>query len=600
MFIVHVYPRMRGVAPLRLTYFSKIAYERGAVLAVPIRKKTEEVVVAQVEPAESLRHEVKQLSHGLSAIKEQSPVGWYSAAALSAIEMYARERAVSPGALLNLFPYTSSLITGGPSSGFHHVVLQKSRSDRYEYYHQYIRSIFARGRSVLIIAPTAAYARKLHDSLALPHAFLLGVSDAKDAAVHAEAQALSSCVYIGPPSALLTEHPNLDCVILESESSPYYDMDMRPFVFYPLFARCVAKVRGVTLMSADTVPSADTAYLRTLDEVTDVLPPTLVARTNAQVLIVDMKQEAPKAPHLAPTTRTWIERALTEHVPFVVVSGRRGLASQIVCGHCTTLLTCDKCESPIGLFGPASELSSTPRFYCRHCSTSRDSREVCRTCGSWKLVPLGTGSEGLEKDLKARYPTASVVRIDADTAKGAKRIESALGQALAENAIVVGTERMVPYLPASLPYMAMIGHDAHLSLPHFDANVALFRNALELRERVTHVLCIETRLPKHAVLTAVRDGAVASFLDQELVVRREFGFPPYRRYIEVAVTGKKDMVQKTIASLMRVFAAYQPSLLPYGSGRERGSALILRPQTLDVPLRDLLLSLPPHIIVRVR
>jgi primosomal protein N' (replication factor Y) len=206
----------------------------------------------------------------------------------------------------------------------------------------------------------------------------------------------------------------------------------------------------------------------------------------------------------------------------------------------------------------------------------------------------------LEKDLKARYPTASVVRIDADTAKGAKRIESTLESALATCSIIVGTERMVPYLPASLPYMAMIGHDAHLSLPHFDANVALFRNALELRERVTNVLCIETRLPLHPVVTALRDGTVASFLDEELAVRNRFGFPPYRRYVEIAVIGKKDMVQKTIASLMRVFAAYNPTPLPYGSGRDRGSALILRPLTLDTPLRDLLLSLPPHIIVRVR
>jgi hypothetical protein len=205
------------------------------------------------------------------------------------------------------------------------------------------------------------------------------------------------------------------------------------------------------------------------------------------------------------------------------------------------------------------------------------------------------------KPKKDGQPTDKpVVRIDAETAKGTKRIEAALLQGLADNAIIVGTERMVPYLPLSLPYMAMIGHDAHLSLPHFDANLALFRNGLELRERVTTALCIETRLPAHPVVTALRDGTVAVFLEQELAAREQFGFPPYKRYIEIASVGKKEAVQRTIASLMRVFSAYAPAPLPYGSGRERGSALILRPAVLDTPLRDLLCTLPPHVIVRVR
>jgi primosomal protein N' (replication factor Y) len=600
MFIVHVYPRMRGVAPLRLTYFSKTAYERGAVVTVTMRKKIEEVVVAQVEDAAHLRHTVKQLDHGLSAIKEQVPCGWYSETVMSTLETYARERAVSPGTLFHLFDYTPTQLPTTRGDSFHHVVLQKPRKERYEYYHQYIRSVFARGKSAVIIAPTAAYARMLFVELQLPHSFLLGVSDSKDVVALAEGRTRTSCVYIGPPSALLTEHANLDTVILESESSPYFDMDTRPFVFYPLLARLWAKTRAITLVSADTVPSADTAFLRSRDEITDALPPASMARSSAVITIVDMKHEAPKAAHLAPNTRACIARARAEKAPFVIVSGRRGLASHIVCGHCSTLLTCDSCASPIGLFGSASELSSAPRFYCRHCGVSRDSRELCRTCGSWKLVPLGTGSEGLEKDLVALFPDAPVVRIDAETAKGTKRIEAALLQGLADNAIIVGTERMVPYLPLSLPYMAMIGHDAHLSLPHFDANLALFRNGLELRERVTTALCIETRLPAHPVVTALRDGTVAVFLEQELAAREQFGFPPYKRYIEIASVGKKEAVQRTIASLMRVFSAYAPAPLPYGSGRERGSALILRPAVLDTPLRDLLCTLPPHVIVRVR
>lgn len=600
MFIVHVYPRMRGVAPLRLTYFSKVAYERGAVLTVTVRKKLEEVVVAHVEEAAHLRHTVKQLAHGLSAIKEQVPCGWYSEAVMATVEAYTRERAVSPGTLFYLYAYGTEQSPVSRGDSFHHVVIQKPRLERHEYYHQYIRSVFARGKSAVIITPTAAYARVLYTTLALPHSFLLGVSEAKDAASLKAGRALATCVFIGPPSALLTEHPQLDTIILESESSPYFDMDVRPFVFYPLLVRIWAKTRALTLVSADTVPSADTAYLRARDEVTDALPPVAVARSSAHITVVDMKHEAPKAAHLAPTTRACIARALSEHVPFVIVSGRRGLASHIVCGHCSTLLTCDSCASPIGLFGSASELSSTPRFYCRHCGVSRDSRELCRTCGSWKLVTLGTGSEGLEKDISALFPEASVVRIDAETAKGAKRIEGALEQGLASNAIIVGTERMVPYLPLSLPYMAMIGHDAHLSLPHFDANLTLFRNGLELRERVTNVLCIETRLPQHPVVTALRDGSVASFLENELLAREQFGFPPYRRYIEVATIGKKEVVQRTIASLMKVFAPYNPVPLPYGSGRERGSALILRPLSLDAQLRELLCTLPPHVIVRVR
>ena len=78
-------------------------------------------------------------------------------------------------------------------------------------------------------------------------------------------------------------------------------------------------------------------------------------------------------------------------------AARKGMASITICGDCGNNVVCLECGSSVVL-----HTKETGNFFlCHRCGERRSAEEVCKVCGSWKLMPLGIGIEKVKGEFQA-------------------------------------------------------------------------------------------------------------------------------------------------------------------------------------------------------
>lgn len=618
MFIVHVYPLMRGIAPAVLTYFSKEAYPRSAIIEVPVRKKMVPAIVADCSDARSLKSTLRKQNHQLTAIKAQTPRFPFSEALLSAAEDIARHEVTSVGALLYLFLNKSVPLEEAPISAHslqrakkHRPLrdlcaLQAPQHERMAQLRLLVREKLAQEKSVLIVAPTQREVEGLYQALSdiplerrvhLHHG--LGKRLLRTALKRLEEE--RACLIVASPQYATYPRGDIGLIYLSGVLSPHFEHAARPVIsFIPLFTRLGSHL-GASVVHADTLLDVAAHEARAEGVMRDLLvrqhitPPTPLTIVDRRAFKKTTLQESP----LAISTLTHMSKKLAEGRSFVVLSGRRGLSTGIACKECKQPVRCHHCSAPLVLIGPNATIN-TPHFFCRRCATREDSQRRCANCDSWNLEATGSGSELLAKKLAQYFPKEQVVRIDADSAKTPKQIDALMEQWQSTARILVTTERTVPLI-TTIEECVVANYDALLSAPDAQVGTRLLALLLDLREKTDGSVYLETRMPEHPVLTAATDGNVTTFLKEEAAMRTLLHFPPFGTLVRIVRTGKKADVQKDMARLKRVLAAYDPLFTPTWHHGVRGTMALIHlhePRTPE-PLLELLRSFPPTFIISI-
>ncbi len=615
MFLVHVYPLLRGVAPHTLTYFSQVAYPRGAVVMAKLRNREVPVMVAHAESAKSARSRLRRQDHELSPIKQQAPYFPFHIALVSAAEKIAAETAVPPGALLEIF-MGKHLVKEGPAEKEHSAdaptmgapdrrAVQASIQERDEALHTLIRELLAQKKSILIVTPTRHEVMRVSRALAsIPqeHIVLLhsGLTARTLKNEWMRAQGKSACVVVASQSYAAVPRTDYGMLYLDSSSSAHYAREVRPLVDMRQCFEAYAAALDVPIVYADTV--LDIAQHKALADGTmaDVLMRTRLTPT-APLSIVDRRAEKVRAQvsPISTPTLVHIQESLAAQESLFVLCGRRGLSSGIICGDCKVALTCTHCEAPLILIGPNATLKA-PHFFCRRCGTRRSSEERCALCTSWKLEAVGTGSDHIAQTLQKLFPKSTVTRIDGDTAKTDSQATALMQSFVEKPGILVGTERALPYV-GSIPHSIVLSYDAALSVPEASVGVQLLNLLIEVRERSTKSMRIETRIPEHPAIKALTSRDLGAYIESERATRKSLGFPPYGTTIEITRTGKRDEVQRDMAKLSTLLTPDVLHFTPVWMHGIRGtSAIILLPHTVASPeLLGKLRALPPSFSVRV-
>ncbi|MBP9669629.1 MAG: hypothetical protein KBE09_05065, partial [Candidatus Pacebacteria bacterium] len=243
MFLVHVYPLLRGVAPHTLTYFSQIRFQRGAVIMAKLRNREVPVIVARCESAKDARTRLRRQDHELSPIKKQEPHFPFHAALLDAVEKVAAENAAPAGALLEIFVGKSTpknltstmlpLCEAQPLGMPDKRAVQAAVSERDELLHTMARELLAQQKSLLVVTPTRHEALRIHRALAaLPHEHVVVLHGNLTARtlkneLH-RAQEPGTKVIIASQSHAAVPRADFGLCYIESSTSPYYSRDVRP------------------------------------------------------------------------------------------------------------------------------------------------------------------------------------------------------------------------------------------------------------------------------------------------------------------------------------------------------------------------------------
>ncbi|MDO8362413.1 MAG: hypothetical protein Q7V88_05915, partial [Actinomycetota bacterium] len=270
-----------------------------------------------------------------------------------------------------------------------------------------------------------------------------------------------------------------------------------------------------------------------------------------------------------PWKRTLVTSPLIAHLRdpakrVVCVINTVGRARLLACRACRTLQRCTQCDAAVAQ-GDDGLLT------CRRCGTTRPI--VCQQCGSSAMALVKPGVSRLREELEAAA-NRPVVSVTGDTAE------------LPAGEVYVGTEAVL-HRVRGVDVVAFLDIDAELLAPRYRAAeqaMALLVRAGRLvgpRSGGGRVL-VQTFVPHHEVLQAVRFAEPQRVADGELARRRLLGLPPFRA---LAVVEGADALEFAAATGLEVAPTAKGAMVRADDWAALAAALAATPRPKGSRLR---------------
>lgn len=575
MFVVQVIPIARGGLKGPLSFFSKAALPEGAVIDVPIRGKMTPAVIIEAREA---REEKLALRGSAYALKKIAPKGarmLFPKATLEALRDTALWHGVSLGETLAHFSPAAALSAAPPyepdayathdsfgKTAADLLVLQAEYEERVRMYRSLAREAFARGQSLLILVPTIAEAEGLYDKLHRgieERVIVLSSASTRKAATAAWKRALNDpepLVFITTYSFLAIPRRNLNAIIVERESARGYISRERPHINARVAAEYLAKRGAGRVIFADFPLRIETRARLQAGELEELARLQVSSQGDAQVRIVDTrapKEDETKRPHtkkrfsvFSDTVREAAARELARGGRVFLYASRRGLAPLTVCNDCDTPVTDPRTGAPMTL----QKTEKENVFLSYRSGALIPANTSCRVCGSWNLVSLGIGVERVIEEAEKYFkgaPLFALTAISAPSHAKAKKIQRHFFNT--PGALLVGTDRALPYLQEPVELSAVMSIDSLLSISAWRANEYALATLFYLQGRTQDAFFVQTRMPENAVITAIASGNPTEFIRSELKDRQTYRYPPFATFIGLSWTGTEHVVAKISASV---------------------------------------------------
>ncbi len=223
-----------------------------------------------------------------------------------------------------------------------------------------------------------------------------------------------------------------------------------------------------------------------------------------------------------------IEQRLARAEQSLVFLNRRGYAPVLACAACGWTSQCHRCAAHLVLH------LVDQRLRCHHCGFEARVPKLCPSCGNQDLSAFGRGTQRLEAVLSERFPQASIVRVDRDSASTRKQWEALVARIQGGEAdILVGTQMLAK--GHDFPKLTLVGAvspDAALFAADWRAPERLFAQLMQVAgragraERPGEVL-LQTQYPDHPLYAALVRHDYQAFAAAQLAERQQAGFPPY-------------------------------------------------------------------------
>ena len=179
------------------------------------------------------------------------------------------------------------------------------------------------------------------------------------------------------------------------------------------------------------------------------------------------------------------------------------------------------------------------RLRCHHCSLELRIPRNCPTCGNVDLQPLGRGTQRVEEGLQQLFPTARILRIDADSTRKKGSAQAAFESVHRGDVdILIGTQMVAKgHDFKKLTLVGILNPDTALFSQDYRASERLFAQLMQVAGRagraarseggsVSEVM-VQTRYATHPLYSAVVGHDYERFATDLLEERQHAALPPY-------------------------------------------------------------------------
>ncbi len=249
-------------------------------------------------------------------------------------------------------------------------------------------------------------------------------------------------IIIGPRSALFTPFPNTGMIIIDEEHESTYKSENSPKYHARETAIELSKLLpdGAAVVLGSATPSLESYYRAKSGQYhLFELNRRLTGGTLPRVEMADLRQELRSGNRSIFSRRLQelMEDRLSKGEQAMLFINRRGLAGFISCRSCGHVFKCPHCDVSL------SEHRGG-RLVCHYCGHEEMRPKVCPKCGSKYVSSFRAGTEQIEDEVKKFWPSARVIRMDADTTKTKGSYDSILSAFSNKEAdVLVGTQMIV-------------------------------------------------------------------------------------------------------------------------------------------------------------
>ena len=447
-------------------------------------------------------------------------------------------------------------------------------SGKTEVYLRCIAACLAGGRTALVLVPEISLTHQLIDCVRARFGNRVAVlhSALSDGERWDEWRKISRgevAIVVGARSAVFAPLPRLGLVVVDEEHDPAYKQEDGIRYNGRDVAVMRAKSAGCPVVLGSATPAMETFHNgRSGRYQVLALPERVEARPLPSVDIVDLRRSssAGRALLISRQLAAALEANLAAHGQSLVFLNRRGFANFLQCHACGDALMCPNCSVTLTLHRRWQALR------CHHCDYTTPVPRACPSCGGLSLAAWGAGTEQVEAAVRRLLPGARVGRIDRDTTsrKGALREMLTAWHGRAYD-VLVGTQMITK--GHDVPGVTLVGvllADLSLNFPDFRAAERTFQLLTQVAGRAGRGtrpgrVIVQTLQPQHVSLQCAAHHDYQAFAERELAARRELGYPPFARLVQLRCEGERpdatERVAQGLATQVRQAAASGVALL---------------------------------------
>lgn len=440
-------------------------------------------------------------------------------------------------------------------------------SGKTELYIHLITEAIARGQQVLYLLPEIVLTTQLTDRLKAVFGERLGVYHSKFTDVQRSKvwqQQLSERPYdiiVGVRSSVFLPFQRLGLVIVDEEHEVNFkQQDPAPRYNARNVAILMASRAGARTLLGTATPSFESYYnarsgkygLVELHERFGSVQLPEIGIVNVSELRRKRLMKGPFSPQLLTRTRA----ALDNGEQVILFQNRRGYAPHVQCHICGWVPRCPHCDVPLTMH------KQSGRMTCHYCGYTTDIPAQCPACENPDLRSRGFGTERVEEELQSLFPEARIARLDLDTTRTRTAYEQILDDFAAHRTdILVGTQMVAKGLDFEhVSLVGILSADTMLCQPDFRAYERSFQLMTQVagragrRDRRGYVL-LQTLTPDLSLIHQVVSDNYVQAYQEQMLERREFGYPPFRRLIIVYVRHRRaadaDMLARDMVIRLR-------------------------------------------------
>jgi len=339
-------------------------------------------------------------------------------------------------------------------------------------------------------------------------------------------------IFVGVRNAVLAPLRNIGLIVVDEEQEGSYKSEEHPRIHARDLAIKRGQIENCPVILGSATPSLESWHAARQGRYKLLkLTQRPIGINLPEVQVVDLRdayREQRKRVVFSKALLAGISESLVRGEQAMLLLNRRGFENFWMCRSCGKALDCPHCAVSLTYHkGPY-------RLRCHLCGFEAVPPEVCPHCDADHLRGVGEGTEQIEDQLQALFPSARILRLDRDTTTRKGSMEAGLLAAeQGQVDILVGTQMLAK--GHNFPQLTLVGilnADQGLRFPDFRAAERTFQLLTQVAGRSGRAdkpgrVILQTYSPDHpAIACAIRQD-FEGFAEQELRYREALAYPPF-------------------------------------------------------------------------